>query len=285
MNYRHAFHAGNFADVFKHAILTRLLVYLGRKETPFRVIDTHAGEGIYDLSDERAEKTAEWRAGIGRLLESPPSSEVADLLEPYLALVRPLISASPPLYPGSPALAQKLTRAQDRMIFCDAHPQVIPALKARLGRDARVKVVEIDGYLALKAFVPPRERRGLVLVDPPFESKSEFEELRAALMLAVAKWPTGIFAVWFPIKDSGAVAHFVRALEAELPRQGIKNALYLRLGVADPRPDASLAASGLIILNPPFTLDMEARLILPYLAKTMATMGRGDVEVAWLVKH
>ncbi len=285
MNYRHAFHAGNFADVFKHTILTRLLVYLGRKETPFRVIDTHAGEGVYDLSDERAEKTAEWRAGIGRLLKSPPPPEVAALLEPYLALVRPLMSASPPLYPGSPALAQKLTRPQDRMIFCDAHPQVIPALKARLGRDSRVKVVEIDGYLALNAFVPPRERRGLVLVDPPFESKSEFEALKAALMLAVAKWPTGTFAIWFPIKDPGAVAHFVKALEVELPRQGIKNTLYLRLGVAAPRPDAPLAASGLIILNPPFTLDMEARLILPYLAKTMATMGRGDVEVAWLVKH
>ncbi len=285
MNYRHAFHAGNFADVFKHAILTRLLVYLCRKETPFRVIDTHAGEGIYDLSDERAEKTAEWRGGIGRLLESPPPSEVAALLEPYLALVRPLISAYPPLYPGSPALAQKLTRPQDRMIFCDVHPEVIPALKARLGRDARVKIVEIDGYMALNAFVPPRERRGLVLVDPPFESKSEFETLKAALLLAVARWPTGTFAIWFPIKDPSAVAHFVSALEMELPRQGVKNVLYLRLGVAAPRPDAPLAASGLIILNPPFTLDVEARLILPYLAKTMATMGRGDVEVAWLAKH
>ncbi|QAY94614.1 23S rRNA (adenine(2030)-N(6))-methyltransferase RlmJ [Methylovirgula ligni] len=285
MNYRHAFHAGNFADVFKHAILTRLLVYLCRKETPFRVIDTHAGEGIYDLSDERAEKTAEWRGGIGRLLESPPPSEVAALLEPYLALVRPLISADPPLYPGSPALAQKLTRPQDRMIFCDVHPEVIPALKARLGRDARVKIVEIDGYMALNAFVPPRERRGLVLVDPPFESKSEFEALKAALLLAVARWPTGTFAIWFPIKDPSAVAHFVSALEMELPRQGVKNVLYLRLGVAPPRPDAPLAASGLIILNPPFTLDVEARLILPYLAKTMATMGRGDVEVAWLAKH
>ncbi len=285
MNYRHAFHAGNFADVFKHAILTRLLVYLCRKETPFRVIDTHAGEGIYDLSDERAEKTAEWRGGIGRLLESPPPPDVAALLEPYLALVRPLIEADPPLYPGSPALARKLTRPQDRMIFCDMHPQVIPVLKARLGRDSRVKIVEIDGYLALNAFVPPRERRGLVLVDPPFESKSEFETLKTALMLAVARWPTGTFVIWFPIKDPGAVAHFVGALETELPRQGIRSALYLRLGVAAPQPDAPLAASGLIILNPPFTLDVEARLILPYLAKTMATMGRGDVEVAWLAKH
>jgi 23S rRNA (adenine2030-N6)-methyltransferase len=285
MNYRHVFHAGNFADVFKHAILVRLLVYLGRKETPFRVIDTHAGEGLYDLADERAEKTAEWRAGIGRVLAAAAPAEVAALLEPYLSLVRPLMAGAPPLYPGSPALAQKLTRAQDRMIFCDAHPQVIPALTRRLGRDPRIKVIEIDGYRALNAFVPPRERRGLVLVDPPFESKAEFEMLKAALRLAVAKWPTGIFAIWFPIKDKDAVAQFVSSLAADLPSQGIKNALYLRLGVAAARSDAPLAASGLIILNPPFTLDVEARLILPYLGETMATMGRGDVEVAWLVKH
>ena len=172
------------------------------------------------------------------------------------------------------------------MIFCDMHPQVIPVLKARLGRDSRVKIVEIDGYLGAQRLSCRRvERRGLILVDPPFESKSEFETLKTALMLAVAKWPTGTYIIWFPIKDPGAVAHFVGALETELPRQGIRSALYLRLGVAAPQPDAPLAASGLIILNPPFTLDVEARLILPYLAKTMATMGRGDVEVAWLAKH
>jgi 23S rRNA (adenine2030-N6)-methyltransferase len=273
MNYRHAFHAGNFADVFKHIILTRILVYLAQKETPFRVIDTHAGEGFYDLSDERAEKTAEWRGGVGRLLEAAPPSDIATLLAPYLAIAAPLLQDRPPLYPGSPALALKLSRPQDRMIFCDAHPQVIASLKAQrtFSRDRRVKIVEIDGYRALNAFVPPNERRGLVVIDPPFEAKTEFADLATALKLAVPKWPTGTYVIWFP--------------EAALPDLGIRSALDLRLAVDEPRADAPLVSNGLIILNPPFTLAVEAQLILPYLARTMANMDRGNAEVAWLLKH
>jgi 23S rRNA (adenine2030-N6)-methyltransferase len=287
MNYRHAFHAGNFADVFKHVILTRILVYLAQKEAPFRVIDTHAGEGFYDLSDERAEKTAEWCGGIGRLVEAAPPPEVAALLAPYLAIAAPLLAGSPPLYPGSPALALRLLRPQDRMNFCDAHPEVVAALRGRreFTRDRRVKTVEIDGYQALNAFVPPRERRGLVVIDPPFESRTEFEALEAALRLAVPKWPTGTYVIWFPVKEAGAVARFRAALEAALPGLGIRNALDLRLAIAAPQPDAPLAANGLIILNPPFTLAVEAQKILPYLARTMATMDQGDAQVAWLVRH
>ncbi len=287
MNYRHAFHAGNFADVFKHVILTRILVYLALKETPFRVIDTHAGEGFYDLSDARAEKTAEWRGGIGRLLEARPPSEIAALLAPYLAIASPLLAEAAPLYPGSPALALKLLRPQDRAIFCDAHPDVIAALKARraFSRDRRIKIVEIDGYQALNAFVPPRERRGLVVIDPPFEAKTEFDDLKAALQLVVPKWPTGTYLIWFPAKDAGAITRFRAGLEAALPGLGVRSALDLRLAVDVPRPDAPLVASGLIILNPPFTLAVEAQQILPYLAKTMANMDRGDAEVAWFLKH
>jgi 23S rRNA (adenine2030-N6)-methyltransferase len=287
MNYRHAFHAGNFADVFKHVILSRILVYLGHKTAPYRVIDTHAGEGLYNLSGERAEKTAEWRGGIGRLIESTPPAEIAGLLAPFFDIVMPLVRGTPPLYPGSPSLAQRLTRAQDRMIFCDAHPQVIAALKGQsaIRRDRRVKMMEIDGYQALNAFVPPRERRGLMLVDPPFESKTEFDALIAALTLSVPKWPTGIYALWFPIKDLGGVSRFRKGLASALPHWGVKNALELRMAIAAPQADDPLVATGLIILNPPYTLDVEARLFLPYLAETMAIMGRGDSEVAWLIKH
>jgi 23S rRNA (adenine2030-N6)-methyltransferase len=286
MNYRHVFHAGNFADVFKHVILTRILVYLALKETPFRVIDTHAGEGFYDLSDERAEKTAEWRGGIGRLLETMPPPEIAALLAPYLAIVTPLLADMPPLYAGSPALASKLLRPQDRMIFCDAHPEVIASLKAQraFSRDRRVKIVEIDGYQALNAFVPPRERRGLVVIDPPFEAKSEFDDLKAALTLAVPKWPTGTYLIWFPVKDVGAVAQFRASLESALPNLGVRSALDMRLAIDVPRPDAPLVSNGPMILNPPFTLAVEAKQILPYLTRTMANMDRGDAEVAWL-KH
>ena len=223
---------------------------------------------------------------LAGLLEATPPPEIATLLAPYLTIVAPLLADVPPLYAGSPALALKLLRPQDRMIFCDAHSEVIASLKTRraFSRDRRVKIVEIDGYQALNAFVPPRERRGLVVIDPPFETKMEFDDLKAALTLAVPKWPTGTYLIWFPVKDVGAVARFRASLEAALPNLGVRSALDMRLAIDVPRPDAPLVSNGLIILNPPFTLAVEAQLILPYLTKTMANMDRGDAEVAWL-KH
>jgi 23S rRNA (adenine2030-N6)-methyltransferase len=252
MNYRHAFHAANFADVFKHVILTRILLYLMRKDTGLRVIDTHAGEGMYDLSAAPADKTAEWRSGIGRLVAGHSPSEIKSLLEPYLAIVSPLLAGQPPLYPGSPALACRLLRRQERMIFCDAHPDAVAALRARpeFGRDRRVKIVEIDGLTALKAFVPPIERRGLVLIDPPFEQRTEFAELLTGLAAAARKWPTGVYMAWFPIKDHVEVNGSLDALVAPMTQAGIKRLLRLELQVDTSRPDTSLAANGLIILNP-----------------------------------
>jgi len=286
MNYRHAFHAGNFADVFKHVILTRILLYMTRKEAAVRVIETHAGDGVYDLSAAAAEKTSEWRSGIGRLAAGHAPPEVQALLEPYLAMVSPAIAGDPPLYPGSPALACRLLRPQDRMIFCDAHPDVVAALRAQpeFGRDPRVKIIEIDGFTALKAFVPPPERRGLVLIDPPFEQRTEFAELLATLTAATRKWPTGVYMVWFPIKDRSAVDGFLGALAPAATQAGIKRLLRLELQVDLPRPDGPLAANGLLILNPPYPLDMEARAVLPYLARTMGSKGRGAADIAWLVR-
>jgi 23S rRNA (adenine2030-N6)-methyltransferase len=284
MNYRHAFHAGNFADVFKHVILTRILLYLIRKGTALRVIDTHAGDGIYDLSADPAEKTAEWRNGIGRLIASHAPPEVQSVLEPYLAIVAPLLAGRPPLYPGSPALACRLLRRQDRMIFCDAHPDAVAALRARpeFGRDRRVKIVEIDGFTALKAFVPPIERRGLVLIDPPFEQKTELDELLTGLTTAARKWPTGVYMAWFPVKDRVAVKGFLDALVAAVTQAGITKLLRLELQVATPRPNAPLVANGLIIINPPHPLAVEARAVLPYLAQTMGIKGRCGADIAWL---
>jgi 23S rRNA (adenine2030-N6)-methyltransferase len=284
MNYRHAYHAGNFADVFKHLILTRILLYLTRKEAALRVIDTHAGEGMYDLSAEPAEKTAEWRNGIGRLVAATPPAEVRGLLEPYLAIVSPLLGGDPPLYPGSPALSRCLLRRQDRMIFCEAQEDAIAALKAwpEFGRDPRIKSIAIDGFAALKAFVPPVERRGLALIDPPFEEKTEFADLLAGLATAARKWPTGVYMAWFPIKDRGVVNGFLGALRVALKDAGIGSALRLELQTGAPRPDAALTASGLVILNPPYPLAMEARAVLPYLAQTMGT-GRFGADIARLL--
>jgi 23S rRNA (adenine2030-N6)-methyltransferase len=281
MNYRHAYHAGNFADVFKHVILTRVLVYLMRKEAAFRLIDTHAGNGIYDLSAEAAEKTSEWRNGIGKVAAAEAPSDVHDLLEPYLAIVLPLLNGDPPLYPGSPTLARRLLRPQDRMIFCDAQEDAIAALLAdpEFRRDRRIKSIAIDGFTALKAFVPPVERRGLVLIDPPFEAKTEFADLLAALTAAAQKWPTGVYMAWYPIKDRGVVNGFLDALRRALKDAGIGGALRLELQVDTPHPDAALLANGLVILNPPYPLAVEARTVLPYLARTMGT-GRYGADVA-----
>lgn len=284
MNYRHAYHAGNFADVFKHVILTRILVYLMRKETALRVIDTHAGHGTYDLSTQAAAKTSEWRNGIGRVVAARAPPDAHDLLEPYLAIVLPLLGGDPPLYPGSPALARRLLRPQDRMIFCDAHEDAIAALRAHpeFSRDRRLKSIAIDGFTALKAFVPPVERRGLVLVDPPFETKTEFADLLAALTAAARKWPSGVYMAWYPIKDRGAVKEFLDALQRSLKEAGIGSALRLELRIGAPHRDAALAGNGLVVLNPPYPLAMEAQAVLPYLARTMG-MGRYGADVARLL--
>src|SRR5262245_31238311 len=188
MNYRHAFHAGNFADVVKHAVLARILVHLGEKAAAFRVIDTHAGAGLYDLASEAARRTGEWRDGIGRLIDAGLPADIGALLTPYLAAVR---AANPGRglrrYPGSPRIALDLMRPQDRLTACELEPGAATALAANLRRDARARAVKIDGWMALNAYVPPKERRGVVLIDPPYEDKQEFARLADALAAAQPK--------------------------------------------------------------------------------------------------
>src|SRR5258708_8787131 len=215
MNYRHAFHAGNFADVVKHAVLARIITHLKEKPAAFRVIDTHAGAGLYDLSGPEASRTGEWRAGIGRLLAAQLAPDVRALLAPYLDAVAALNpGGAMKVYPGSPALAQTLLRDQDRLVVCEREPNAARALATAVHGDTRAKAVEIDGYTALNAYIPPKEPRGLVLIDPPYEQPDEFPRLAAALSAAVAKWPTGAFFPWDPIKDCGAVVALLRDLRA-----------------------------------------------------------------------
>ncbi len=265
MNYRHAFHAGNFADVFKHAFLTRLLAYLARKEAPFRVIDTHAGEGAYDLSGDEAERTGEWRGGIGRFADiSAAPADVAILLKPYLDCIGLVVEGRPLLYPGSPLLTQMLMRANDRAIFCELREDAFAALRRRFTRDRRVKTIHIDGYIGLGAFVPPVERRGLVLIDPPFERVDEFDAMLEAFLTAYRKWPTGIYALWHPIKDVALAGDFFNALQ----EHGVRRALRLEMctGGAGER----LNRTGLVVVNPPYLFHDEARTLLPFLTQRMA---------------
>jgi len=251
MNYRHAFHAGNFADVVKHAVLARIVAYLKEKPAAFRVIDTHAGAGSYDLAGAEASRTGEWRAGIGKLLGATLPQPVRDLLAPYLDAVasfNPGATGSDlKVYPGSPALVRHWLRAQDRMIVCEAEPAAAAALAGRMQGDNRVQTVTIDGYTALNAYVPPKERRGLVLVDPPFEQPDEFARLEQALAGAHRKWPTGVFLIWYPLKDARGTQAFGR----RLARLAIPRILRAELTVAPAQDAQKLAGSGLIVVNPP----------------------------------
>lgn len=280
MNYRHGFHAGNFADVFKHALLTRLLVYLTRKETPFRIIDTHAGEGAYDLLADEAERTGEWRGGIARLADlGAADARARELLAPYLDIVGPQgAEGRPRLYPGSPMIAQRLMRAQDRAIFCELRPDAFETLQARFSRDKRVKTIAIDGYVGLAAYVPPKERRGLVLVDPPFEQRDEFMRLFETVLEAHRKWPTGIYALWHPIKDEAETTRFIRSLR----ESGVKRILRLDLSIGGAPGDERLRRTGLVVVNPPFTFEEEARVICAFLAQRLAQGEGASFEVEWV---
>jgi 23S rRNA (adenine2030-N6)-methyltransferase len=280
MNYRHGFHAGNFADVFKHALLARLILYLTRKETPFRVIDTHAGEGAYDLSAEEAERTGEWRGGIGRLADlSGVDATIRDLLAPYLDIVGPSdADGRPARYPGSPLIATQLMRAQDRAIFCELRPDAFAALQARFARDRRVKTIHLDGYVGLSAFAPPKERRGLVLIDPPFEQRGEAETMLASFLDAHRKWPTGIYALWRPIKDEAESRRFLGGLRAS----GVKKCLRLDLDIGGVGEDQRLRRTGLVVVNPPFTFEAEARALALFLGERLARGAGAGCEIEWL---
>jgi 23S rRNA (adenine2030-N6)-methyltransferase len=192
MNYRHAFHAGNFADVMKHVLLVRVLVHLRRKESAFRAVDTHAGTGLYGLAAEEAERTQEWRGGVGQL-DKPFAPDVEALIAPYRSVLEKVRERHGAAYPGSPFVIRELLRPQDRAIFVELHPQDRQALSRRFARDRLVKVLHLDGWTALHALIPPKERRGLVLIDPPYEQPGELERLATEMAKALRKWPTGIF--------------------------------------------------------------------------------------------
>ena len=281
MNYRHAFHAGNFADVVKHTVLTRILIHLAAKPAPFRVIDTHAGAGLYDLAGPQASRTGEWRDGIARLVAAQFAPPVRELLAPYVDAVAGFNRDGPlAIYPGSPALARALLRPRDRLLACELEPETARALADNLHGDKRVKIVAVDGWTALKAYVPPKERRGLVLVDPAFEQPDEFARLADGLAAAHRKWPTGIYLLWYPIKDQWAPDLFARRLAAS----GIRNVMRAEFHVAEPGAER-LNACGLIVVNPPWLLERELAALLPALAFRLARDGKGGARVDWLARE
>ncbi|WP_294541151.1 23S rRNA (adenine(2030)-N(6))-methyltransferase RlmJ [uncultured Rhodoblastus sp.] len=249
--------------MLKHVFLTRILLYLHGKEKPFRYIDTHAGAGLYDLTSPEAARMSEARDGVGRLLAAPDLGAAAPLLEPWLAAVQAV--GAPRFYPGSPLIAQKFLRAGDRAIFCEMLPEASKSLRRALNKDIRTKLVETDGYRGLKAFVPPPERRGLVLIDPPYERRDEYERVFDTFCAALGKWSGGIFVIWLPVKEKDVVDAFCRAIAALAPAS-----LRVDLQVETPASGRPLARAGLVIVNPPWVLEDQAQIILPVLARLMA---------------
>lgn len=273
MNYRHAYHAGNFADVLKHAVLALVIEHLKLKPAPFRVIDTHAGIGLYDLAGEQAGKTGEWREGIGRVLAADFSPEAAAALAPYLSVVRALNGGdakSLRRYPGSPLIARTLMRAGDALVLNELHPEDNVALKREFARDAQVKVLDLDGFTALKALLPPKERRGVALVDPAYEEPGELDRLVQGLQEASRRFAGGTLLLWYPIKDERAVGAFRR----EIAALGIAKVLAVELTIRGGGDPTVLNGCGLIIVNPPFTLAGKRKALLPELARVLA-QGKG----------
>lgn len=291
MNYRHAFHAGNFADVFKHAFLMIALETLCAKDKPFVVVDTHAGIGLYDLKGIQAGKTGEWEQGIGRLLAR---TDCPDALASYVQAVRSL-NAAPAgeageagirWYPGSPLLTAMHLRETDRLVACELHPDDAPALAANLRRpEVRHKTLRVeqgDGYAALKGLVPPAERRGLVLIDPPFERRDEQNAIVRALRGAVRRWASGSYAVWYPIKDPAEIAAFHDAL-ATLSEDGVTSAWALDLMIRPPRFADTLNGCGFAFINPPWGVLKAADTVMPWLTDLLEQDAGARWSSRWLI--
>jgi 23S rRNA (adenine2030-N6)-methyltransferase len=283
--YRHLFHAGNVADVFKHALLTRLLLLLARKDKPFCYLDTHAGVGLYDLSHPWARKLAEHEDGIARLWKL---TDIPELLLPYMEAVR---AENPSrqlrFYPGSPRIARRFLRPGDRMALSELNRNDCAALASLFEGDRQVVVRHTDGYQALKALLPPKERRGLVLVDSSFDRSGEFARLTEALVSGYERFATGVYALWYPLMEPATMHGFERAILAT----GIRKILQLELAVLPEGWTISLRGCGLLVVNPPFGFEAEARPLLNWLRPVLSEAGESipgtrsgrGVRVRWLV--
>lgn len=266
MNYRHHYHVGNFADVFKHILLVSLLQSFLKKETPFCYLETHAGIGWYDLSSPLVQKNPEYLHGIARLQEQ---SDFPEIVQSYLNIFQS------GFYPGSPKIARHFLRPQDRMILSELHPEDSKVLKQLFKGDRQVAVHHSDGYQSLKAFLPPAEKRGLVLIDPPYEEKDEWQNIVSAVQEALKRWRNGMFAIWYPIKDRSIADRFYRLLKKiELPKT-----LCVEFSVPPDNLFSALHSCGLIVINPPWEFDTQCKVLLPWLCQSL----EGSFQVHWLI--
>lgn len=273
MNYRHSYHAGNFADVFKHIVLIALIKSQLHKETGFCYIDTHAGIGLYDLLSDEAQKSKEFETGISKIYlqkETPP------LIQEYIKCIQTFNPKSTiRLYPGSPLIVREFLRPQDHMILSELHPEDYLILKSHCARHKQIAVHQLDAYQSLKAFLPPKERRGVVLVDPPYEKPDEFSRLVYSLSQAVSRWETGIYAVWYPLTTQSPIIHFHRSLKEKIKRP----LLITELSIYSEKSIVGLKGCGMVIINPPWKLDQQLEETLPWLWERLSHEGQGQYRL------
>ncbi len=280
LSYRHAFHAGNFADVLKHMVLVTLIQSLRRKETPFFYLDTHAGIGSYDLQAAMARKTAEWQAGIGVIWQA---GDAPPVVADYLAQVRAFNGEGElRRYPGSPLLVRPLLRDKDRMRLCELHPRDIEQLQQVFQGERRAQLAREDGFAALKSALPPPQRRGLVLIDPPYEVKTDYQTVADALQQGLKRFATGMYAVWYPVVDRAQIERMLRRIRDVAADGGAKSVLVVEQCL---RPDEQMgmSGSGMVVINPPWQFDEQMRAALDWLLPRLSEDGQGVNRLQWLM--
>lgn len=278
LSYRHAFHAGNFADVLKHVVLVEILEYLTQKEKPFCVIDTHAGAGKYALDSDFALKTREFESGIAKLLAR---DDLPQSVKSYVELQKRFNNGKFQTYAGSPLLTKQLLRAKDRLCLFELHSNEFEILKVNMKNDKRIFCEKADGLKNSLALLPPIERRGLVLIDPSYEIKSDYSEVMKTLIQMHKRFATGTYALWYPVIERARNA----ALEMTFKKSGISNIVLFELGVSPDNSGRGMNASGMIIINPPWNLAETMKKILPYLAEILGENGAGNFRIETLVSE
>ncbi|MES4614949.1 MAG: 23S rRNA (adenine(2030)-N(6))-methyltransferase RlmJ [Ewingella sp.] len=277
LSYRHSFHAGNHADVLKHTVQSLIIESLKEKEKPFLYLDTHAGAGRYLLSGEHAERTGEYLEGIARIWQR--EDQPAELAAYMSAIKHFNRNESLRYYPGSPLIARQLLREEDKLHLTELHPSDFPLLRSEFQKDNRARVVREDGYQQLKAQLPPQSRRGLILMDPPYELKTDYQDVVKGIQEGYKRFATGTYALWYPVVMRQQIKKMLRDLEAT----GIRRILQIELGVRPDSDQRGMTASGMIVINPPWKLEQQMNNVLPWLLETLVPSGTGHQLVKWVV--
>jgi 23S rRNA (adenine2030-N6)-methyltransferase len=279
LSYRHAFHAGNHADILKHAALSQILLYLEQKDKPFTYIDTHAGAGRYDLTDERAEKTGETKEGIGRLYDR---TNVPDFFIPYIELCKRERDLHG-IYPGSPEIARQLCRENDSIVLMELHPTEIDNLRTNMGGDKRIHIHHRDGFAGLAALCPPEPKRGLALIDPSYELAEDYIKAANTLVETHRRWPVGTLVLWYPVVERRKGE--LMALKDRLQVSGIREIMTAELLVDESNEEGfGLAGSGLLMVQPPWGIAERLAEALPWLAEALGKNGVGTAKIEWLAE-